>query len=63
MKWILISKENELPKPGEYVVKTLTTFLKKQHVLQCTLSYDSKGNPKWSCNNQIVTHWLNEEID
>ena len=60
-----ISVKDELPKEdGKYIVFTITPF-KNVNVFECSYKREvKKGKEKitWGCNNQIVTHWLKEEL-
>jgi len=54
------------PVAGRYVVKTKSVFkeIKRQNIFECDVSYstDKKGkiHQHWSCNNQIVVEYLDE---
>lgn len=62
--WIDVN--DSLPVAGKYVVKTernhpLHTKSKLYAKLEVSLTYSEEGTASWLCNNQRVTHWLNEE--
>lgn len=62
-KYELISVEQELPKEGKYIVKTISYYgktFKHFQVIESVISYNEKGMHSWSCKNQIVTHWFKE---
>ena len=53
-----ISVIKELPKQeGKYIVFT-KTMMNSNNIFECSMHIDNKGKVKWSCINQIVTHWL-----
>lgn len=59
MQWIPVN--DELPeKPGKYIVKTKTTmgnqnrFYARLHI--------SGFKKTWDVSNQVVTHWLKENL-
>ena len=56
-KFIKVSVKNELPlNDGKYIVYT-RTHMGNEHILATNFNLKNK-QPHWSCNNQIVTHWL-----
>lgn len=58
MEWISV-KEKLPKKEGKYVVKTVTSMGNTHKVETfCTIT---KGKAHFGVNNQIVTHWLQEE--
>lgn len=59
MKWEVI-KVTQPTQEGKYVVKTLTMAGSERKVeCQCTIN---KGKASFGVTNQVVTHWLNENI-
>lgn len=69
MEWIELKEKKNLPKEGEYVIKTVSYYgkmfdrtpgLKKENVLKSSISYNEKGEHSWTCKNQIITHYLKE---
>jgi len=56
MEWI----NQEPDKPGEYVVKTESSFLKKKQVLLAYLTIDNEGKKSWSFHRQNFIAYLKE---
>ncbi len=73
MKWVTIERDANgsmlnAPPDGKYVVKTKSNlkYSNLQHVLQVELhTHVEKGKTKhhWTCKNQEVTHYLDENPD
>jgi hypothetical protein len=64
MNWIPVTQD--LPvESGKYVVKTQSKLqaipLTFYHKLEVSFHRSKNDEPVWGCNNQIVTHWLNEK--
>ena len=51
----------EPDKPGEYVVKTESSLLKKKQVLLAHLTIDDKGKKSWSFSRQNFVAYLYEK--
>jgi len=60
MEWIDI--KTEMPAvAGKYVVKT-TTMMGNTHKVECHCSI-TNNKASFNVSNQIVTHWLKENLD
>ena len=50
-------------KSGKYIVQTVSNVLKITRTLDAVLSFDSKGKPHWSFNNQKFKCYLKLSVN